>query len=140
MAEHIVQGIVEVPQSEVALLLEAGYLYMELGKWREAQEVFAGVSAMIPHSDVPQLALGNMYFSQGKLQQALKAQRAALKLNPQSALAQAHIGETLLFLKKTAEGLEALRLASEMDPEGLAADFAKSLIEAHALGCFDKLG
>lgn len=139
MAEYMVQGLVEVPQSEVGLLLESGYLYMELGKWREAQQVFTGVAALIPHSEVPQLALGNMFFSQGKLPQALKAQRVALKLNPDSALTQAHIGETLLFMKKTADGMDALNKALAMEPDGLAADFAKSLIDAHDLGCFDKV-
>ena len=136
MAEHIVHGIVDVPQSEIALLLEAGYLYMELGKWKEAQEVFIGVGALIPHSEVPHVALGNAYFSQGNFQQALKAHRTAAKVNPDSALARAHEGEVLLFLKKFREGVDALNKAIAMEPEGLAADFANSLLEANELGCF----
>jgi tetratricopeptide (TPR) repeat protein len=140
MSEHIVKGIVDVPQSEVALLLEAGYLHMELGKWKEATEIFTGVAALVPHSDVPHVALGNLFFSQGKFTQALKAHREALKVNPDSALAQAHVGEALLFMKKTDEGLAELNRAIEMQPEGLAADFAKSLLEAHEVGCFEKIG
>lgn len=139
MSEHIVKGIVDVPQSEVALLLESGYLYMELGKWKEAQEVFTGVISLLPHSDVPHVALGNLYFSQGKFTLALKAHREALKVNPQSALAQAHVGEALLFMKKFDDGLAELNKAIEMEPEGLAADFAKSLLQAHEVGCFEKL-
>lgn len=139
MSEHIVKGIVDVPQSEIALLLEAGYLFMELGKWKEAQDVFSGVAALIPHSEVPHVALGNMFFAQGKFQQALKSHRDALKTAPGSALAQAHIGEALIFLKKFDEGLQALNKAIQMEPEGLAADFARSLLEAHDVGCFGKL-
>ena len=139
MAEHIVNGIIDVPQSEVALLLEAGYLYMELSKFKEAQDVFTGVAALVPHSDIPHVALGNLFFSQGKFQQALKAHRDALKANPESALARAHVGEALLFLKKFEEALKELRVATEMDPEGLAADFARSLLEAHQVGCFEKV-
>lgn len=139
MAEHIVKGIVDVPQSEVALLLEAGYLYMELGKWKEAQEVFLGVAALVPHSEVPHMAMGNLYFAQGKFQQAHKAHKDGLKANPESALAQAHVGEALLFLKKYDEGLAELKKAISMDSEGLAGDFARSLLEAHEVGCFEKL-
>jgi tetratricopeptide (TPR) repeat protein len=140
MDEHIVKGIVDVKQSEVALLLESGYLYMELGKWSEALEVFSGVAALIPHSDVPHLALGNLFFAQGKLPQALKAHREGLKANPQSALAHAHIGEVLLFQGNAEQAVVELKTAIDMDSTSLAADFARSLIEAHSVGCFAKAG
>ena len=139
MGEYIVKGIVDVPQSEVALLLEAGYLYMELNKFKEAAEVFMGVAALVPHSEIPHVALGNMYFSQGKFQQALKSHREGLKVNPGSALARAHVGEALIFLKKFDEALAELKAAVEMEPNSLAADFARSLLEAHQVGCFEKL-
>ncbi|MEW5853940.1 MAG: tetratricopeptide repeat protein [Myxococcota bacterium] len=135
----MVQGIVPVPQKEVALLLEAGYLMMELGKWKEAQEVFAGVSALVPHSDVPHMALGNLFFAQGKFQQALKCHREALSVAPESALARAHVGESLLFLKKFDEGKAELERAISQDPKGMAADFARALLDAHEAGCFDRV-
>ncbi len=131
---EILKGLVEVPQPEAALLLEAGYLYMEMGKPKDAEEVFAGVAALLPHSDVPLVALGNLEFSQGRFQRALTHHSAALKVKPGSALAQAHVGEALLWLKRADEGTKALQKAIEMEPDGMPAKFAKSLLEAHAAG------
>jgi tetratricopeptide (TPR) repeat protein len=138
-ANVMVKGLVEVPQDEVALLLESGYLLMELGKWKEAAEVFGGVSALVPHSDVPLIALGNMYFAQGKFAQALKSHKDALGAQPQSQLARAHVGESLLFLKKYDEGKSELERAIAQDPQSPAAEFARSLLEAHEAGVFDRV-
>lgn len=131
---EILKGLIELPQSEAALLLEAGYLYMEMGRHKEAEEVFAGVAALLPHSEVPVVALGNLEFAQGRFQRALKLHQDALKLKPGSALAQAHVGEALLWLKKTDEGKKALHKAMELEPDGMPATFAKALLDAHAAG------
>lgn len=133
MAEQseVLHGLIDVPQQEVALLLEAGYLYMEMGRPKEAEEIFTGVSALLPDSDVARVALGNLQFSQGRFQRALKHHQEALKVRPDSALAQAHVGEALLFLKRHDEGLKALNRAIEMDPDGPAAAFARALIAAY---------
>jgi tetratricopeptide (TPR) repeat protein len=136
MAEEIVKGLIELPQHEAALLLEAGYLYMEMGKPREAEEVFAGVAALIPHSEIPLVALGNLEFSQGHFQRALKHHQEALKLKPDSALACAHVGESLLWLKKLDEGVASLKKAVELDPSSGPAAFATALLEAHRQGAF----
>jgi tetratricopeptide (TPR) repeat protein len=131
MAEEVqmVSGLIDVPQVEVGMLMEAAYLYMELGKFKEAQDVFAGIAALVPHSEIPVVGLGNLFFAQGKFSQALKQHQEALKINPDSALAQAHVGEALLFMKKNDDGVKALNKAIEMEPEGLASDFAKVLLE-----------
>lgn len=129
-----VNGLIPVDQSEIALLLEAGYLYMEMQKLKEAEEVFEGVKALVPHSEVPLICLGNLAFSQGRFERALKFHREALQKAPNSALAQAHTGEALLFLKKRPEAKVALEKAIEMDPTGDAAAFAKSLLDAAAAG------
>lgn len=135
MSEPVtVEGLIPVLQSEVALLLEAGYLYMEMNKPKEAEEIFAGVAALVPHSDVPLICLGNLHFSQGRYERALKFHSEALKRQPKSALAQAHSGEALLFMNKRAEAKAALEKAIELDPDGDAAQFAKSLLDASAAG------
>jgi tetratricopeptide (TPR) repeat protein len=130
----MVNGIIPVPQREIALLLEAGYLYMEMQKFKEAEEVFEGVKALVPHSEVPLICLGNLAFSQGRFERALKFHKEALQKAPASALAQAHTGEALLFLKKRTEAKAALEKAIEMEPDGQAAAFAKSLLDASAAG------
>lgn len=134
MADEILHGLIDVPQGEVALLLETGYLYIEMGRPKEAEEVFSGVAALLPESDVPLVALGNLHFAQGRFQRALKFHQDALKLRPDSAVAQAHVGEALLFLKKIDEGKAALSKAIDMDPEGQPATFAKALLEALEAG------
>ncbi len=133
MAEQVVvQGLVEVPQSEIALILEAGYLYMEMQKYKEADEVFSGVAALVPHSDVPWVCLSNLAVSQGKYDRALKHLKEALKRQPDSALAEAHHGETLIFLKKKDDARVALKRAVSLDPDGPAGAFAKSLLDGLA--------
>lgn len=135
MSEPVsVDGIIPVLQSEIALLLESGYLYMEMQRFKEAEEIFAGVAALVPHSEVPLICLGNLAFSQGRFDRALKFHREALQRAPESALAQAHQGEALLFMKKRAEAKKALEKAVEMDPDSEAAAFAKSLLDAAAAG------
>jgi len=133
MAEQVVvSGLVEVPQSEIALILEAGYLYMEMQKYKEAEEVFAGVAALVPHSDVPWVSLSNLAVSQGKYDRSLKHIGEALKRQPDSALALAHQGETLIFLKKRDDARTALKRAVSIDPDGPAGAFAKSLLDGLA--------
>lgn len=130
----VVEGLIPVAQSEIALLLESGYLYMEMQKYKEAEEIFSGVAALVPHSEVPLICLGNLQFSQGRYERALKFQREALQRSPESALAQAHIGEALLFMKKRAEAKTALEKAIAMDPDGDAGAFAKALLDGSAAG------
>jgi tetratricopeptide (TPR) repeat protein len=131
---EMLKGLIEVPQPEAALLLEAGYLYMEMGKPKEAEEVFAGVAALLPHSEIPLVALGNLEFSQGHFQRALKHHQEALKVKPGSALAQAHVGEALLWLKKGDDGVTALKKAIELDGDGSSAAFARALLDAWEQG------
>ena len=133
MAGHEkVEGLVEVSREEIALLLESGYLYLEMQKPREAEDVFAGVAALVPQSEVPLICLGNLFFSQGRYERALKFHRDALKRNPESALAHAHAGEALLFMNRRPEAKGALDKAIALDPDGDAAHFARSLLDAMA--------
>ncbi len=131
---EILKALVDVPQPEVALVLETGYLYMEMGMLKEAEDVFAGVAALLPDSDVPRVALGNLFFSQGKYQRALKFHQEALKARPESQLAKAHVGEAQFFLKKADQAKKTLEDAIKMDPNSPAAAFAQALLEAHDAG------
>jgi Flp pilus assembly protein TadD len=141
MSEEMIDvlgGKIQLPQKEAATLLEAGYLLMELEKATEAEEVFDGVASLLPHSDVPHVALGTLYASQGRWQQALKAHKKALAVKPDSALAMAHMGEVLLFMKKPVEAVEQLQAAQVCESEdSSAAEYAKTLLEAHEMGVFE---
>ena len=133
MSEELqVSGIVDVRQSEIALLLEAGHLLMEMRKFKEAEEVFQGVSALVPHSEIPLICMGNLAFSLGQKDRALRFHNEALKRVPDSALGHAHRGEVLLFMKKPTEAKEALERSLSIESDGPSALFASSLLDAIA--------
>jgi predicted Zn-dependent protease len=133
-----IEGIVAVEQQTVALLLEAGQLLAQMGRQKQASDVFDGVGHLIPHSGVPPMLLGNLHFAKGKLSLAEKAQRQAVEREADRAACWAHLGEALLWGGKVEEGLEACHHAiSIAGSDGSAKQFALNLIQAQELGCFD---
>ena len=135
--KELIHGLIDLPQQEAKVLLEAGCFLMQLGKIKEAKDIFVGASALFPHSDVPCIMLGNLYLSQAKSGLAIKEQKRALERVPTSSTAQVYLGEALLFEKKTKEGAEALRKAIALEPKGVAAKLAKELLHANDLHVFD---
>jgi tetratricopeptide (TPR) repeat protein len=130
-----IQGsLVPMTQQEARLMLEAGYLWMDMGKFDKAREVFAGCATLMPKSEAPQLALGTLEFSQGKHQKALQAYRAAQKISPKAGLPRAYAGEALLFMGKVTEAMKELKAAQDLDPEGDGGRLAQALLEAKASG------
>lgn len=133
-------GIVEVSRREAQLLLEAGYIYMELGKFQEADDVFQGVCSLLPKNDVPRIALGHLFMSQSRIDEAIQSYKNAIKLRPESATAHAFLGEAYLFKGKTELALPTLQKAQELDTspeeEGSARRLALSLLQAHKEGAF----
>lgn len=135
--EPQVEGsLVPVAQRDMTLILEAGYLLIELGKHKEAEEIFTGAAALIPHSEVPHLAMGNLHFAQGRFSPALKCHTTALQHNADSAIAHASAAEALFFLKRQDEGKEHLDKALSLPDDGTSRAFAQALQEAHELGVF----
>lgn len=136
-SDDLVQhALVPVSQRDISLILESGYLFMELGKHREAEEIFLGAAALVPKSEAPHMALGNLHFAQGHFSPALKCHQQGLALNPASATAHASCAESLFFLKREAEALEHLERALATPDDGPAHAFANALKEAHELGIF----
>lgn len=136
-SEESIQGsLVPLPRELARLILEAGYLWLDLGKHDKAKEVFAGAAVLMPKSEVPQLALGTLEFNQGHNEKALQAFRAAQRLAPHSSLPRAHAAEALLFLGKEGEAAKELKAALEVEPDSDGARFAQSLIEAKETGIF----
>ena len=131
-----VAGLVHLAQGDLVLLMEAGYLSLEMNKHREAEEVFTGAAALVPHSEVPHMALGHLFFALNRFAPALKAHQKALSLNPQSAAALAAIGETLFFMRRHEEAVACLEQALALEPEGPTGDFVRALKDAHELGIF----
>ena len=136
MAEtsEISGSLVPLARREAMILLEAGYLWLDMGQYEKAREVFAGAALLMPKSEVPQLALGSLEFAQGRHDKALQAYRAAQRLAPSSALPRAHAGEALLFMGKVPEALKELKAAMDLEPEGDGARLAQALLEAKEAG------
>ncbi len=122
--------MVPISREELVILMEGGYLYLRMGRFDEAREVFEGVSVLAPDSEVPLVAMGSVYFSQMKFDQAIAVYRKALSVKPDSPFARSYLGEVLLFKGKKEEGITELTKASNLDPGGKSGDFARALLDA----------
>jgi tetratricopeptide (TPR) repeat protein len=134
MAEDLIEGLIPVTREEVRLLLEAGYVFIEMRKFDDARAVFEGVAALLPKAEAPRMALGNCWFAQGEFRKALAEHRAAQKLAPNNATAHAHAAEVLFFLGKTKEALAECNKAVKLDNAGPGGVLAKALLKAHESG------
>ena len=70
---------------EIALLMEAGYIYRDMKRFAEARDVFAAVRALTPSSELPDVALGTVSLHEGKFDAAIRHYQRALEKNPKSA-------------------------------------------------------
>jgi tetratricopeptide (TPR) repeat protein len=120
---------VKVSTDELALMMEAGLIYRYAGKFREAREVFEGVRALRPQSEVPQIALGTVEFDEGRFQEAIRHYQKAISMNPRSAYAYAQLGEAQLFHMDKQAARASLEKALELDPKGEPANLARALLK-----------
>ena len=119
-----------VPSNEeVALLMEAGFIYRDAKSFQEAREVFSGVRALFPQSEVAEVALGTVRFQESDFSGAQKHYKKALELNPRSAFAYGHLGEACLFNKDKEGAKTNLKKAIELDPKGENGKMARRLLE-----------
>lgn len=138
--KSVTQKLVTLPRDYLVVMMESGYVFLTTRKYKEAMEVFEGVAALTPHSEIPLIAMGNVYAAQQLYDDAVKAFRRALKTEPKSALAHAHLGEILLVQDEKEKALEALTKALELEPEGRVASFAKALLDAVEKGVLPPSG
>jgi Flp pilus assembly protein TadD len=120
---------VNASTEEIGLLMEAGIIYRESRKFAEAREVFHGLRALLPKSDVVEVALGTVSFHEGDFESAGRHYHSALELNPQSAYACAHLGELAIFQKDKLRAANYLKEAIRLDPRGSHGKFARALLE-----------
>ena len=137
---EIANSLVPLDKLQARVLLEAGYIWMDMGQYDKARDVFLGVAALMPKSEIPQIALGTLEFAQGRHDKALQAYRSAQRLAPRSALPRAHAGEALLFMGKVNEAVKELKAAVDVEPDGDGARLAKALMEAKEAGALPPRG
>jgi len=114
---------------EVAFLVEAGIIYRDGKNFQAARDVFAGVKALFPRSEYPEVLLGTVEFQEGHFSNAEVHYRKALQLNPRSAYAYAHLGEASLFRKDKETARTHLKNALALDPLGESGKMARRLLE-----------
>lgn len=117
-------------REHLGLMMEAGYVYLGMQRFKEARDVFEGVASLAPESEIPLVAIGSVDFCQGKFTNAIRRYKKALKLNPQSTYAMAYMGEALFFMGKKSDAVKHLEEVSGIEPNGKAGDFARALLDA----------
>src|SRR5262245_18534325 len=122
--------MIPIDREDLVVLMEGGYGDLRMGRFKEAQDVFEGVSVLAPESEVPLVALGSVYFAQVNYDHAIRHYKKARTLKPDSSLAHAYFGESLFFNGKIEEAIYELEEASSLDPEGKSGDFARVLLSA----------
>jgi tetratricopeptide (TPR) repeat protein len=119
-----------VPGSdEAALLMEAGVIYRDSGRYRQAREVFEGLRALFGAYDAAEVALGTVAFAERDIDGAIAHYGKALELNPRSAFAWAHLAQALIFKREKETAYRYCRKALELDPHGTCREFARRIME-----------
>jgi len=120
---------VNLSQDEITFLMECGHLCREAKRFEEAKNIFSGARALLPQSDVPEVALGTVHFAESNFDEAIKHYNRALKKNPKSAYAYVHLGEAYLFKTNKEKAREFLKKAVQLDLKGDLGKVARMLLE-----------
>lgn len=122
--------MVPLAREYLALLMEAGYIYLGMQRFKEAREIFEGVAVLKPESEIPLVALAGISFCRGKLPEAVRIYKKALQINATSLYAKAYLAETYFFEGKKKEAVVLLKEVSQGEPKGPVGDFARALLDA----------
>lgn len=126
---------VQPTDDELRVVLEAGFVLREAGKYDDAEAVFRGVMELLPESDVPRVALGTVALQRGRFAEALAAYDEALRLSPDSLYARVHHAEALLFQQRRAEAEAELHELISQYPDSPHHRTAQALLESADLIC-----
>jgi predicted Zn-dependent protease len=121
--------MIQIDRKYLQVMMEAGYIFMGMHRFKEARAMFEGLAAIAPESEVPLVALGNVDFCENRLLGAIRHYKQALKLDPASVFAKVYMGEAIFFAGEREKGLELLAEVAKADRGG-AGDFARALINA----------
>lgn len=127
-SRELVEGIIKLPKQEAILLLEAGYMLSHMQRNKEAYELFKGIAALLPDSEVPNVALGHLFLGQGKLQVALKEYKEALRREPESLIAKTYMAEIFIIQNRYDEARLFLEDVIACEDENICLEYAKTLL------------
>lgn len=126
---------VQPSDAELRVMMEAGFVLREAGKFDEAETVFRGVIELLPESDVPRVALGTVELQRGRFQEAQSAFEEALRVRPGSLYARVHLAEAFLFQRRREEAEAELRDIIATDADSPHSRTARTLLDAADLIC-----
>ncbi len=121
--------MVSIDREHLVLMMEAGYIYMGMQRYKEARDVFDGLTVLAPESDVPWVALGGVAFCEGNFKEAKKIYEKTLKMVPDSLYAKAYLAEALFFMKEKDAAVKLMQEVSRAD-RGAVGDFARAFLDA----------
>lgn len=124
---------VKASDEELRLILEAGFVLRDAGRFAEAERVFRGVGEMLPRADVPRVALSSVALGQGRPAEALAACEEALRLQPSSLYARVHYAEALLFVGRREQAEAELHAVIAEAPDSPHGRTARALLDAAGL-------
>lgn len=120
-------------EDELRVILEAGFVLREAGRFDDAEAVFRGASELLPESQVPLVALGTVELQRGRFAEAQAACEAALRLRPESLYARLHRAEALLFQSRHKEAEAELKEIVARAPDSPHGRTARCMLDAAPL-------
>jgi len=119
---------VQTSPQELALLMEAGFVYRYARRFEQAGETFQGVLVLQPRNELAEIALAGVSFDKGEYEEAIEHTMRAILINRRSALAYAQLGEIQIFQHNKLSARTSLRKAIELDPAGHDGALARNLL------------
>lgn len=120
---------IKVGEEELRVMIESGLVLREAGRLDEAEKIFEGVNELVPHSDVPLVALSSIAARRGNFERALQLCNKALQAVPESLYARVNRAEILLYQQKREEAENELREIIEADPNSPHSRTAQLLLD-----------
>ena len=121
-----------LPRSD--LFPETAGLYMRLGRWREAEQVFENVLANDPDNVQAHIGMSRMALRQRKFRVAAQSALNALERNHHHPLAHFLLGRALVGMKEYQRAAEAFRGAISLNPNFPAAHIRLAALLETKLG------
>ena len=131
---------IQPSDAELRVILEAGFVLREAGRFDEAEALFRGAMELLPASDVPRVALGTVELQRGKFTEAQAACEEALRVRPESLYARVHHAEALLFQQQRSAAEAELQEVIAADPNSPHSRTARALLDAADLICRAPVG
>lgn len=126
---------IKASDEELRVALEAGFILREMSRLDAAEEVFRGVSDLVPQSDVPRVALGTILLQRGQFAEAREVYEEVLQQHPASLYARVHRAEAMLFQGEREAAEAELQQIIRTDGDSPHTRTARTLLDAADIIC-----